>query len=117
MSGRGRASVLALNGAAILLSTAAAVGSTGVRPTAAEAGFGRSTRFWTVASGIRTASIAVPVAASLAAGRPSRGLLVAAGLVQLGDGALGVRSRTWPLVAGSAVQAALHLGTALRLRG
>lgn len=74
--------------------------------------------FWTASSAVRTWALAGPLVVALTRpGSGSRsGLLVAAGLVQLGDAVLGVRQRNPGMTAAPAIMGAVHLVSARALR-
>lgn len=69
-------------------------------------------RFWAASSAVRTWSLAIPVLEGLVRGRPVPGLLATAGLVQLGDSALGVWRRNRQMAIAPAVMGAVHLVSA-----
>lgn len=69
-------------------------------------------RFWSASSAVRTWSIAVPMLAGLARQRPVGGMLVTAGLVQLGDSALGISRRDLQMTIAPAIMGAIHLVSA-----
>jgi hypothetical protein len=69
-------------------------------------------RFWSASSAVRTVSIAIPMLAGIARQRPVGGTLLTAGLVQLGDSALGVWRRNPQMAIAPAVMGAIHLVSA-----
>lgn len=72
--------------------------------------------FWAASSAIRTWAVAGPLLAAVAAQRrPAPQLLLAAGLVQLGDSALGLRQRNLPMTVAPATMGVIHLRTAYAL--
>lgn len=70
------------------------------------------TRFWSASSAVRTWSLAVPMLMGLARQRPVTGLLVTAGLVQLGDSALGIWRRNPQMAIAPAIMGTIHLASA-----
>ena len=69
--------------------------------------------FWAASSAVRTWAIAVPLLTALARQRrPSPELLTAAGLVQLGDSALGIRQHNPRMTVAPALMGIVHLATA-----
>jgi len=74
--------------------------------------------FWTASSAVRTWALTGPLLAALT--RPNSGsrsgLLLAAGLVQCGDAALGVRHRNPGMTVAPAIMGAVHLVSARVLR-
>ncbi len=69
--------------------------------------------FWAAASALRTWAITVPLLGELVLKRrPSPQLLVAAGLVQLGDSALGIRQRNPSMTLAPAAMGVVHLASA-----
>ena len=102
-----------LNGTGLVVASGfAAVGT--IRPAMARGGTSpeSSTEFWAGSSGVRTFAITLPLLASLVRGRPDSGLLVAAGLVQVGDAVLGLRERNAAMALLPALMGAVHLITA-----
>ncbi len=80
---------------------------TGPNPTAG---------FWAASSAVRTWAITIPLLADLVRqGRPSPELLTVAGLVQLGDSALGIRQHNPRMTLAPALMGIVHLATARRL--
>ncbi len=69
-------------------------------------------RFWSASSAVRTWSLAVPLLAGLVRQRPNSGPLIAAGLVQLGDSALGIWRRNPQMAIAPAIMGAIHLASA-----
>ncbi len=74
--------------------------------------------FWAASSAVRTCALAGPLVVALArrASGACSGLLVAAGLVQLGDAALGVRQRNLAMTGAPAIMGVVHLVSARVLR-
>ncbi len=81
---------------------------------------GPLTRFWAASSAVRTWSITAPLLVAVATrARPSPHLLATAGLVQLGDSALGIWQRNPRMALAPAIMGAVHLASsraALRRR-
>lgn len=105
--------LLAVNGVGILI--ASAFSAQGLaKPNFAETEQVSTplARFWSASSAVRTWSLAIPVLAGLARQRPSSAPLVAAGLVQLGDSALGIWRRNPQMAIAPAVMGAIHLASA-----
>lgn len=72
--------------------------------------------FWAASSAVRTWAITIPLLAALVRqGRLSPELLAVAGLVQLGDSALGIRQHNPRMTLGPALMGVIHLVTARRL--
>ncbi|MGI3783429.1 MAG: hypothetical protein ACRYG2_21915 [Janthinobacterium lividum] len=116
---RVRAILLVLNGAGALIATGFA-GAGLARPSIADPRSASETnvvtRFWAASSAIRTWAVAVPLLASLPTQRgPSPHIITAAGIVQLGDAALGLRQRNILMTLAPAVMGAIHLVTARAL--
>ncbi len=114
-SRRSATALLLLNGVGII--AAGAFATAGVRrPGYIAAGEPVTplAQFWSASSGVRTWALAVPLLLALIRpAAPSRpGLLVAAGLVQLGDAALGMQRRDAAMTAAPAVMGAVHLVSA-----
>lgn len=114
LQGRVRRGVLAVNAAGV--ATAAVFAAVGVaRPDHARTGStsGPLTVFWATSSAVRTWAIAVPLLAGIVrGGRPAPQLLTVAGLVQLGDAALGVWQRNPRMAVLPAAMGLLHLASA-----
>ena len=73
-------------------------------------------RFWAASSAVRTLAVAGPLLGPLAVGRPvETPTLTVAGLVQLGDAALGVWQRKTDMAVAPAIMGLVHLATANRL--
>ncbi len=69
--------------------------------------------FWAASSAVRTWAITAPLLAGIIrGGRPAPQLLAVAGLVQLGDAALGVWQRNARMAAFPAAMGLVHLGSA-----
>lgn len=68
--------------------------------------------FWAAASAVRTWSVAGPLLVGLVRSRPSPALLAVAGLVQLGDAAIGCRRRVPGMATAPAIMGIVHLATA-----
>jgi hypothetical protein len=118
-SGRSRAALLVLNGAGALIATGFAAAGL-ARPSIAEPQSGAEantlTSFWAASSAVRTFAITGPLLTSLLTHRgPSPQILTAAGIVQLGDAALGLRQRNTFMTLAPAVMGAIHLITARAL--
>lgn len=111
-----RTALLVLNGAGALV--AAGFAAAGLaRPSIADPGSdgrpSRLTGFWAASSAVRTVAITGPLLAELVTRRgPSPQLLTAAGIVQLGDAALGVRQGNAFMTIAPAVMGGIHLATA-----
>ena len=111
-----RTTLLVVNGAGAVV--AAGFGAAGLaRPSIAGHGSAEEpnglTGFWAASSAIRSWAVAGPLLAALLARRtPSPQLLVAAGIVQLGDATLGLRQRNAFMTVAPAVMGAIHLTTA-----
>lgn len=113
------AALLVLNGVGALIATGFA-GAGFARPSIADprspSKTDEVTRFWAASSAIRTWAITGPLLASLLAHRsPSPHVVTAAGIVQLGDAALGLRQRNTFMTLAPAVMGAIHLFTARAL--
>ena len=81
-----------------------------------EKGPGSPAGFWAASSAVRTWAITIPLLAALIRQRrPSPELLAVAGLVQLGDSALGIRQHNPRMTLAPALMAIVHLATARRL--
>ena len=67
--------------------------------------------FWVASSAVRTWALAGPLVVALArpGSKARSGLLVASGLVQLGDAALGVRQRNFAMTTAPAIMGVVHL--------
>lgn len=111
---RRRGALLVVNGLGI--AAAAAFAATGLaRPDYAHPGASVSslTRFWSAASAVRTWSLAVPLMiALLRDDRSVPELLTTAGMVQLGDSALGLWQRNPRMAAFPAAMGIVHLRSA-----
>ncbi len=71
------------------------------------------TAFWAASSAVRTWAITAPLLTEIIRpGRPAPQLLTAAGLVQLGDAALGVWQHNASMAVLSAAMGLVHLGSA-----
>ena len=69
--------------------------------------------FWAASSAVRTWAVTGPLLAAITARRPpAPHLLVAAGLVQLGDSAIGLWQRNLSMTVAPAAMGLIHLGTA-----
>lgn len=106
--------LLLLNGAGVSTSAAFAVRGllrpSFVRPEEAVGPLGQ---FWSASSAVRSFGLAVPLVVALARpGRDASPLLVAAGLVQLGDSGLGVWQRKADMALAPAVLGLVHLVSA-----
>jgi len=109
-----RSGLLAVN--AVGSAAAAVFAAVGVR----RPGYGQPgsvttplTGFWVASSAVRTWAVAAPLLVeTLRGGRPAPQLLVVAGLVQLGDAALGVRQHNPRMTALPAVMGLVHLASA-----
>lgn len=117
---RAHTALLVLNGVGAVVATG--FGAAGVaRPSIAEPGSAASTtsvtRLWAASSGVRTWAITGPFLVVLLTRRDlSPQLVAAAGLVQLGDAALGLRQRNVFMAVAPAVMGVIHLVTAQQLR-
>ena len=77
---------------------------------------GALTDFWAASSAVRTLAVTVPLLVEVAGtGRLRPHLLTVAGLVQLGDSALGVWQRKVDMAVAPAVMGTIHLATARHL--
>lgn len=112
--GRARGAVLTAN--AVGAGVAAVFAGAGLaRPGYVQSGSSSSalTEFWAASSAVRTWAITAPLLAGIiSGGRPASQLLVAAGLVQLGDALLGVRQRNASMAVFPAAMGLVHLGSA-----
>ena len=82
-----------------------------------EKGPNSSAGFWAASSAVRTCAITLPILAALARQRrPSPELLTVAGLVQLGDSALGIRQHNVRMTLAPALMGIVHLATARHIR-
>lgn len=113
---RRRTSLLLLNGAGALIAAGFA-GAGLARPSIAESKADAEpntlSQFWAASSAIRTWAITGPLLGSLLTRRgPSPQIVIAAGIVQLGDAALGVRQRNTFMTIAPAVMGVIHLITA-----
>jgi len=110
----GRSGLLAVN--AVGLTAAAVFAAVGVRrPGYGQPGSVTSPLpgFWAASSAVRTWAVAAPLLVGiLRGGRPAPQLLVVAGLVQLGDAALGARQHNPRMTALPAVMGLIHLASA-----
>ena len=118
---RRRATLLLLNGAGALIAAGFA-GAGLARPSIAEpksdAGPNTVSQFWAASSAIRTWAITGPLLGSLLTQRgPSPQIVIAAGIVQLGDAALGMRQRNTFMTIAPGVMGVIHLITARVLSG
>ncbi len=111
---RVRRVVLAVNG--VGAATAAVFAAAGLtRPSYVQPGASSSslTEFWAASSAVRTWAITVPLLAGLATtGRAAPQLLTVAGLVQLGDAALGIWQRKPDMTLAPAAMGLIHLTSA-----
>ena len=114
-SSRTRKALLIANGLGV--AAAAAVAAVGVRQPGYADSAERVTplaEFWTASSAVRTWALAGPLLFALT--RPDSGsrsgLLLAAGLVQCGDAALGVRQRNLAMTVAPAIMGTVHLFSA-----
>ncbi len=90
-----------------------------VRPSYVEAGAasGSLSGFWAVSSALRTWAITIPLLSELVfKQRITPELLTVAGLVQLGDSALGIRQRNASMTLAPAAMGLVHLASARVLR-
>ena len=114
-----RQALVTANGLGLAASAALAVVGVG-RPgfSTSRRDDGSLARFWSASSGVRTwGLLAGLISSSLRAGEPSADLLEVAGLVQLGDAALGVWQRNAGMTVLPALMGVVHLQTARILRG
>ncbi len=116
-SDRACRAVLVVNGLGI--AAAAAFATVGLarpnygRPAASVSSL---TRFWSAASAVRTWSLAAPLLIALVRGRrPAPELLRHAGMVQLGDSALGIWQRDPRMAVFPAAMGLVHLRSARAL--
>lgn len=115
-----RGALLAVNGVGALIATGFA-GAGLARPSIAEpksdAEPNALTAYWAASSAIRTWAITGPfLVALLTRGGPSPQLVTAAGIVQLGDGMLGIRQRNTAMTIAPTMMGVIHLITARVLR-
>ena len=114
---RARRAALVVNGLGI--AAAAGFATAGLaRPDYAhpDAPVSSLARFWSAASAVRTWSLAAPLLTALVrGGRPAPELLTVAGLVQLGDSALGVWQGNPRMAAFPAAMGLVHLRSARAL--
>ncbi len=116
----GQRSECVVRGANIAGATAAAVfaGIGLARPNHVLPGSSRSplVDFWAASSAVRTWAIAVPLLVGMRHGRkPAPELLAVAGLVQLGDAALGLWQRNASMAVLPTAMGIVHLESARRL--
>jgi len=113
-SRRTRGAVLLAN--AVGAAAAAVFAAAGLaRPSYVQSGSSSSslTEFWAASSAVRTWAITVPLLAGvIRGGRPAPQLLAAAGLVHLGDAALGVWQRNASMAVFPTAMGLVHLGSA-----
>lgn len=113
-TGRARDAVLAAN--AVGAAAAALFAGLGLaRPSYMQSGSSSSslTQFWAASSAIRTVGITAPLLAGIIrGGHPAPQLLEVAGLVQLGDAALGVWQRNPRMAVLPTGMGLLHLASA-----
>lgn len=112
-----RGGLLLLNGIGILV--AAGFSAQGIaRPNFAEPDEAATplARFWAASSAVRTWSLAAPALIGLLSRRPTSQILTAAGLVQIGDSALGVWQRNPQMVIAPGIMGVIHLVSARLLR-
>ncbi len=109
--------LIALNAAGAAAAAAfAAFGAARPDHIGREKGSNSSTGFWAASSAVRTWAITIPLLAALIRhGRLSPELLAVAGLVQLGDSALGIRQHNPRMTLAPALMGMVHLATARRL--
>lgn len=113
---RRRTTLLVLNGTGAVIAAGFA-GAGLARPSIADP---RSSaepntviQFWAASSAVRTWAITGPLLGSLLTSRgPSPQIVITAGIVQLGDAALGVRQRNMFMTIAPAVMGLIHLITA-----
>ena len=109
--------LIALNAAGAAAATVfAAFGS--VRPDYIdrEKGPNSPAGFWAASSAVRTWAITIPLLTALVRqGRLNPELLTVAGLIQLGDSALGIRQHNPRMTLAPALMGIVHLATARRL--
>lgn len=115
-----RTTLLVVNGVGALIAAGFA-GAGLLRPSIAEprspAETNTVTGFWAASSAIRTWAITGPLLAALLTDRrPSPQIITAAGIVQLGDAALGLRQRNAFMTIAPAAMGVIHLITARVLR-
>ena len=110
---RGRSVLMLANFAGV--AAAAAFAARGLRrPDFVRPGAGVDplTEFWAASSAVRTWALAGPLLGGLVTGRAAPELLAVAGLVQLGDSALGAWQRKADMTVAPAVMGLVHLATA-----
>jgi len=108
-----RALVLVNAAGAVAAGVFAGIGA--ARPSSVHGGTTSSppADFWAASSAVRTWAVTVPLLAGLAQqGRPAPQLLVVAGLIQLGDSALGAWQRKPDMTVAPAVMGLIHLASA-----
>ena len=108
-----RRALLIINGAGA--AAAAVFAAAGLaRPAYGQAGTPPDSlaEFWAASSAVRTWAITVPLLGGLLTGRPAPHLLTVAGLVQLGDSALGIRQRNPRMTLAPAAMGLVHLASA-----
>ena len=112
--GKARGAVLAVNAAGVTAAAGfAAVGL--LRPSYVRSGASSSSlaEFWAASSAVRTWAVGAPLLLAIVRGdRPAPALFVVAGLVQLGDGALGVWQRDARMAAFPTAMGLVHLASA-----
>ena len=77
----------------------------------------RLARFWAASSAVRTWSLALPLLVGLVGRRPAAQILTTAGLVQIGDSALGIWQRNPQMAIAPGVMGTIHLISARLLAG
>lgn len=109
--------VIALNAAGAAAAPAfAAVGAARPDYIDREKGLNSPAGFWAASSAVRTWAITIPLLAALVRQRRlSPELLTVAGLIQLGDSALGIRQHNPRMTLAPALMGIVHLATARRL--
>ena len=109
--------LIVLNAAGAAAAAAfAAVGAARPGYIDSEKGPSSAAGFWAASSAVRTWAITIPLLAALVRhGRLSPELLTVAGLIQLGDSALGIRQHNPRMTLAPALMGIIHLATARRL--
>jgi len=112
--GKARGAVLAVNaagaGAAAVFAAAGLAHPGYIQPGSSSSSL---TAFWAASSAVRTWAITAPLLAGIVhGGRPAPQLLAVAGLVQLGDAALGAWQHNARMAVFPAAMGLVHLGSA-----
>jgi len=109
-----RRAVLMANGVgAAAAAVFAAVGMARPDYVEADSSSNSLSEFWATSSALRTWAMTIPLLGELVLRRcPTPQLLIAAGLVQLGDSALGIRQRNPSMTLAPAAMGLVHLASA-----